>query len=771
MESRSIEVDNEDGEGRGGLGSSFSQIDDLDEEPLTTKKEMFSFASGSSSRESTTLDEMLNIQFSSTKSKGKRKSQFTPQFKESLPVDKDFGNFEKHTKGIGLKLMQKMGYKIGEGLGSDGRGIVNPIESQPRPARMGLAYHGFKEKTKQVQKDNVDDDEISIKPVKKEKSNAWKKSAKAKKSRVAYKTADEIINEIGSGPSVQPIKIIDMTGPQAREISSTSQISSQAIPDTSTRLPELRHNLRLIVDLSKADLEHFTRERHVQTERTKTLRKEIARVTAQVNDETTKIKRLGEIMSIIKECSRHLTVSLSSDSPSLELFSDAFEKLQNEYSNEFALYNLDAAVIAIITPVIKQNMIDWDPLEDPNFGLSLEFQKWKGLFKKSPPITNAPSDRFNYDPYKRFSEITMTPYESMMYSVWLPKIRSAINNMWNARDYDPAIKLLENWKPPLLPVFIYDNIIDQLIMPKLTREVDSWNPNTDKQMIHQWLHPWLPLLRERMEPLYLTIRQKFRSSLQRWDPIDTTAFDIIEPWNNVFKLKDMQSLIVKSVLPKLTETMKRRLQINPKNQELDVFNCIMIWRDLFTPKVFNQLFEDTFFIKWLDTLYIWLTHNPNYDEIRQWYLFWKSLFPKEMLDSPIIEEQFTKALCMIEESISLGSEASTRLSHPSQKSTIPEPEQFRFLPEESTGYTDIADVTFFEIVEEFAQDQNLLFLPTNKTHDSGKPLYRMGGTPEGVGGLLMYLSDDVMYVKEGQNWTPMGFDEVLEKLESSKRQR
>ena len=44
----------------------------------------------------------------------------------------------------------------------------------------------------------------------------------------------------------------------------------------------------------------------------------------------------------------------------------------------------------------------------------------------------------------------------------------------------------------------------------------------------------------------------------------------------------------------------------------------MIWKDLFTLKVFNQLFEDTFFPKWLDVLYIWLTHNPNYDEIRQW---------------------------------------------------------------------------------------------------------------------------------------------------------
>ncbi|RIA90210.1 GC-rich sequence DNA-binding factor-like protein [Glomus cerebriforme] len=721
---------------------------------------------------------MANIQFSSTKGKGKGKLQLNLQSQESSSrvIDRDFGKFEKHTKGIGLKLMQKMGYKIGEGLGSEGSGIVKPIETQLRPARMGLAYKGFKEKTsevreKETRQSSVDDEgEISFKPVKKEKSNAWKKSAKTKKPKTAYKTADEIINEIGSVPSVQPIKIIDMTGPEAREISSTSQISSQVIPDTSARLPELRHNLRLIVDISKADLEHFTRDRRMQTERTNALRKEMIRITAQVDDETIRIKRLGEVMSIIKDCSRRLTVSLSSNSPSLDFFSESFEKLQTEYSNEFTLYNLDAAVIAIITPVIKQNMIDWDPLEDPNFGL-LEFQKWKGLFRTSPPITNVSSDRFNYDStHKRSSEITMTPYESMMYSVWLPKIRSAINNTWNARDYDPTIKLLESWKPPLLPMFIYDNIIDQLIMPKLTREVDSWNPNTDTQMIHQWLHPWLPLLRERMEPLHLTIRQKFRSSLQRWDPIDKSAFSIIEPWKNVFKPEDMQSLILKAVLPKLTETMKTRLQINPKNQELEVFNCIMIWRDLFPPKVFNQLFEDTFFLKWLDVLYIWLTHNPNYGEIRQWYLFWKSLFPKEMLDSPIIEEQFMKALYMIEESLSLGSETPIRLTHPSQKTEIPEPEQFISQSDESTAYANIDDITFFEIVEEFAQDKNLLFLPTNKTHISGKPLYRMGGTPEGVGGILMYLNDDVMYVKEGQNWTPMGFEEVLEKLENSKRQ-
>ncbi|CAG8685895.1 4993_t:CDS:2, partial [Scutellospora calospora] len=121
-------------------------------------------------------------------------------------------------------------------------------------------------------------------------------------------------------------------------------------------------------------------------------------------------------------------------------------------------------------------------------------------------------------------------------------------------------------------------------------------------------------------------------------------------------------------------------------------------------------------------------------------------------------------LNMINESISLGRDSTSRLKHPSQQSEVPDSDQLF----SSTNYAPVIDddeITFKEIVEEFAEEHNLLFIPTNKIHQVTRmPLYRIGRTTQGFGGLIMYLDDDVMYVKQGLEWLPMGFDEILEKL-------
>uniref|UniRef100_A0A182Q6B9 Zinc finger CCCH-type with G patch domain-containing protein n=1 Tax=Anopheles farauti TaxID=69004 RepID=A0A182Q6B9_9DIPT len=54
--------------------------------------------------------------------------------------DRRLGEWEEHTCGIGSKIMQKMGYVVGTGLGREGEGIVIPVSAQVLPQGRSLDY-------------------------------------------------------------------------------------------------------------------------------------------------------------------------------------------------------------------------------------------------------------------------------------------------------------------------------------------------------------------------------------------------------------------------------------------------------------------------------------------------------------------------------------------------------------------------------------------------------------------------------------------------------
>ena len=64
---------------------------------------------------------------------------------------------------------------------------------------------------------------------------------------------------------------------------------------------------------------------------------------------------------------------------------------------------------------------------------------------------------------------------------------------WSVRKPDNVLDLLDAWLP-LLPEWILHNILEQIVLPALTNEVENWNPLTDTVPIHAWIHPWLPLM-------------------------------------------------------------------------------------------------------------------------------------------------------------------------------------------------------------------------------------------------------------------------------------
>ena len=86
----------------------------------------------------------------------------------------------------------------------------------------------------------------------------------------------------------------------------------------------------------------------------------------------------------------------------------------------------------------------------------------------------------------------MDPYDRLVWEIWMPIFRRAVT-IWSPRQCDPLINILESWMP-LLPIWILDNILDQLVLPRLQYEVDVWDPTVDTVPIHAWVHPWLPVM-------------------------------------------------------------------------------------------------------------------------------------------------------------------------------------------------------------------------------------------------------------------------------------
>ena len=706
-------------------------------------------------------------------------------------------------------MLAKMGWQAGQGLGTSGEGIVTPLESKMRPERSGIAFRGFKERTEQSKREarrrgeEVSDDEEDErvkkarkkqKEVQERRADAWKKPKKVK-TKVEHRTYEEIMAEAGDEPSLAGIgQIIDATGAVPKEVSSLADISLNTwTPSTDpTRIPEVRHNIRLIADACKTELDGLAREAKALEERKKFVTREDLRLRKKVEEEADLIARLQKVQLVASDISAKSNELASVYEASLDPLSPLFYTLTTQFSHEIERYGLDEIVIAAIAPIFRRMVTQWNPLEEPAAFVAT-FRNWRAVLRVKADEDDPPHNELDVYGVERVSlvapvERQMTPFESLLWNVWLPKVRTSLNNEWDPHVPQPAVKLYEAWST-FLPPFIRDNLLDQLILPKVQEAVADWNSLQDTVPLQTIVFPWLPHLGLRVENVVGDAKRKIKSLLRHWVvgtdlPVGLKAWKNVSrslldsaasanPYEQFFDSGDWDAMMLKYVLPKLGATLRDDFRVNPRNQNMEPFQNVLQWSDLIRNAIVSQLLETEFFPKWLDVLHVWLIQpKVNFEEVAQWYSFWKGSFPQNVQDLAGVSRGFTRGLQLMNKAIELGPDAPTQLPRPDFRA-----EQILASPAKNSTPKALSlpsarkhEITFRSIVEEYIAEHNLLLLPTGKAHEKSRmPLFRISPTADGKGGILVYILDDAVWASTegvggpGEDYRAIALDDMVQR--------
>ncbi|KAI5995452.1 GC-rich sequence DNA-binding factor-like protein-domain-containing protein [Pisolithus albus] len=651
-------------------------------------------------------------------------------------------HFRKIGSTFGARMLAKMGWEAGMGLGVSGEGIAVPIEASVRPKNIGIG--GFKEKTHPTREEARPGLGVQVDEQKERRADVWKRPRKVK-TKVEYKTYEEIVAEATAGPT--PAEVVSLA-----EVS----VASWTPSTDPTRIPEVRHNLRLIAEACSTNLDGLAREAKALQERKSFIAQERIRLQNKAADEAELISRLQRITLVTDEIGTKSKELSSTYEANLDDLSPLFSKLLVEFPAEFDKYHLDEIVVAAILPMVRRAVARWNPLLDPS-GLVSTLRGWKQALK-----VNATDETSQV-------QKPMTPYESLLWNVWLPKVRTCINNEWNPEDPTPAVKFYETWAG-FLPGFVRDNILDQLIIPKISHAIGSWDPKHPTVSLQRLVFPWLPHLGLRAEDVLDDARRKLRSFLRHWAPADGVPEDY-SMWRDVFEKSDWDAMLLKYVVPKLGLVLREEFRVNPRNQDMTPLAQVLPWSTLLRPSVFSQLLETEFFPKWLDVLHMWLIQpRVSFEEVAQWYSFWKATFPENVQNIPGVARGFTRGLQLVNTAIELGPDAPKKLKRPDYReelaaAAVGTTTTNVSAPPKKTVPLRTQEVTFRSIVEEYAAEHNLLFIPTGRAHEKSRmPLFRVSNA-SGKGGILVYVQDDAVWAPaEGDEYRAITLEEMVLKV-------
>lgn len=141
---------------------------------------------------------------------------------------------------------------------------------------------------------------------------------------------------------------------------------------------------------------------------------------------------------------------------------------------------------------------------------------------------------------------------------------------------------------------------------------------------------------------------------------------------------------------------------------------------------------------------------------------------------PGVQHGFTAGLQLMNDAMDLGSNAPRLLKKPDFKPLSDVTSSAPSTTKSRIGRPAVAaeEITFRSIVEEYAGQHNLLFIPTGKTHERSRlPMYKVSAHVDGKGGLTVYVQDDAVWAaaEGGDEWRAIGLEDMVLRATKGKK--
>ena len=404
----------------------------------------------------------------------------------------------------------------------------------------------------------------------------------------------------------------------------TAKPSSTSDP-RSKYCTELQYNTRLLVDLVNAEVQNTAGKIKWKEEALANLRTQQSKAERRSSRLETKIERAEKVYKLLERAN----TKLATNSFSLESLMTLFQMLHKKFPLEYEELCIESLMVPMILPPFQRYIRVCNPITEPK-KLQAALIQWRELFTDAD---NAFTSKDN-----------QAQYHLLIDDVLLPRIRSVLAGGFELTESEQIVHSLLLWKP-FFSTASFQTLMEQTVIPRLSSNLSTWHAHKEPNK-HETFLPWFSAFGDELDLLKTTMRQKFAKLLPKADIFAEETHRMMALWFDVLQGYHFDHLLKHVILPSLRSSFSSFI-INPVKQKLEGFQALMAWRDVVPIDSLLPFFEEIFFPQFLKVLQLWLSNEPNYREIQQWYIGWKKMFPPMFLDEPRIIYNFHEALLLI----------------------------------------------------------------------------------------------------------------------------